>query len=69
MKCNLFNDNGVIATRKNYDSPMKDKKLRQFEEEKRNFCLNCTKPKCNGDCVDFRRFNRELYRRMCNGTT
>lgn len=68
MKSSLFNAEGVIPTRKHYVSPMKEKKLRQYEQEKIKFCLNCIKDKCNGECREFRRYSRELYRRMCEGT-
>lgn len=36
------------------------RRARHYAEDKEliDFCLNCKKTKCNGDCTDFKRFRQ-----------
>lgn len=29
------------------------------DKDEADFCLNCTKPKCNGECKEYREFMKE----------
>lgn len=56
-----FGANGTVklATKQGKPEQIKDV---QIENEIKNFCLNCTKEKCNGDCKDIREFERRKTR-------
>ena len=32
------------------------------DKDEADFCLNCTKPKCNGECKEYREFMKEKKR-------
>ena len=36
--------------------------LATVDKDEADFCLNCTKPKCNGECKEYREFMREKKR-------
>lgn len=64
MKHYYIGKDGIAHTRKTefyYDTPIK--KLSPQEQELIDICLNCTKKKCNGNCIIIRRKRNETKSR------
>ena len=47
--------NGYVNTTNESGTKRKSKRLRAEPKENIDMCLNCTKKKCNGNCIDIRR--------------
>lgn len=63
MKNRYIGKDGLAHTRKiefYYDTPFKT--VTKEEQEIIDFCLNCTKKKCNGNCKEIRRKKNEMQR-------
>ena len=63
MKRRLLNENGVVilATKGINDKRYSPKKLSEKEQSEIDFCLDCKKTKCNGNCKTIKQFRKGGY--------
>ncbi len=60
MRENWFDEYGIARTRRSEGKKVKGKSAERIERERQEieFCLNCTKPSCNGSCLELKRFKK-----------
>lgn len=55
MRNKLFDANGVVKLAPKMSERDKIKKVNEIDQKRIDFCLNCNKKRCNGNCKYIRR--------------
>lgn len=55
--------NGVVKTLPKPDKPLHFQEITEMEQQEIEFCLNCTREKCRGECQEFKDFHFDLVQK------
>lgn len=61
-----FVKNGLIQTEPKPDKTLHFKELTEIEQKEIEFCLECTRKKCSGECPEFKDFHFDLVQKYKN---
>lgn len=58
--------NGVVQTLPKPDKTLQFQEITEIEQQEIEFCLNCTRKKCSGECPEFKDFHFDLVQKYKN---
>lgn len=60
MKLGYFDENGYVKLRPKIGAKLKDESTQMEDKRLIDLCLNCEKPKCNGNCKEYKEMKKCL---------